>query len=146
LRHLLRVAGQKSADQSDLNLLEGFVTRRDEAAFAALMERHGRLVFGVCRAVLEQEQDAEDAFQATFLVLARMASAIRKRASLASWLHGVALRTARKARQAMTTRRRKEPQAGTRTPEQPASAAALRELQAILHEEVGRLTEKYRTA
>jgi RNA polymerase sigma factor (sigma-70 family) len=145
LRRLRLVAEQKCADQSDRHLLEGFVTNKDEAAFAALMERHARLVFGVCRSVLEQEQDAEDAFQATFLVLARLASSIRKRDSLASWLHGVALRTAWKARQAMNTRRRKEPQAGTRTPEQPASEAAFRELQAILHEEVGRLTEKYRT-
>jgi RNA polymerase sigma factor (sigma-70 family) len=145
LHHLLRVAEQKSADQSDLHLLECFVTKKDEAAFAALMERHGRLVFSVCRGVLEQEQDAEDAFQATFLVLARMASTIRKRDSLVSWLHGVALRTALKAREAMNTRRRKEPQTRTRTPEQPASEAAFLELQAILHEEVSRLTEKYRT-
>jgi RNA polymerase sigma factor (sigma-70 family) len=144
LRRFLRVAEQKRADQSDRDLLECFVTKKDEAAFAALMERHARLVFGVCRSVLNQEQDAEDAFQAAFLVLVHMASSIRKQESLASWLHGVALRTALKARRAMNTRRRKEPQAGTRTPEQPASEAAFRELQAILHEEVGRLTEKYR--
>ncbi len=144
VRRILLVAEQKPADQSDLHLLECFVTKKDEAAFAALMERHGRLVFGVCRSVLDQEQDAEDAFQATFLVLARMASSIRKRDSLASWLHGVARRTALKARQAMNTRRRIERHAGSRAPEQPVSEAAVRELQAILHEEVSRLAEKYR--
>ena len=145
LRCLLPVAEQRNADQSDRQLLECFVTNKDEAAFAALMERHARLVFGVCRSVLDQEQDAEDAFQAAFLVLVRMASSIRKQESLASWLHGVALRTALKVRRAMNTRRRNPPQASTRTPEQPASEAAFRELQAILHEEVGRLAEKYRT-
>ena len=144
VRRILLVAEQKPADQSDLHLLECFVTKKDEAAFAALMERHGRLVFGVCRSVLDQQQDAEDAFQSTFLVLARMASSIRKGYSLGSWLHGVALRTALKARQAMNTRRRKERQARTRSPEQPASEAAVRELQAILHEEVSRLADKYR--
>src|ERR1700687_1893305 len=92
VRRILLVAERKPADQSDLHLLECFVTKKDEAAFAALMERHGRLVFGCCRSVLNQEQDAEDAFQATFLVLARMASSVRKGDSLASWLHGVALR------------------------------------------------------
>src|SRR6516162_11768011 len=144
VRRILLDAEQKTADQSDLCLLKCFVTEKDEAAFAALMKRHGRLVFAVCRSVLDQEQDAEDAFQATFLVLARMASSIRKGNSLASWLHGVALRTALKARAAMNTRRRIERHARTLTPEQPASEAAFRELQAILHEEVGRLAEKYR--
>jgi RNA polymerase sigma factor (sigma-70 family) len=144
VRRILLDAEQKTADQSDLCLLKCFVTEKDEAAFAALMKRHGRLVFAVCRSVLDQEQDAEDAFQATFLVLARMASSIRKGDSLASWLHGVARRTALKARQAMNTRRRIERNAEIRAAEQPASEAALRELQAILHEEVGRLAEKYR--
>jgi RNA polymerase sigma-70 factor (ECF subfamily) len=95
--------------------------------------------------VLHHKQDAEDALQATFLVLARMASSIRKRDSLASWLHGVALRTALKARRAMTTRRRNEQQASVPSQREPASEAALREVQRILHEEIDRLPEKYRT-
>ena len=77
VRRMLLDAEQKTADQSDLHLLKCFVSEKDEAAFAALMERHGRLVFGVCRSVLHREQDTEDAFQATLLVLARMASTIR---------------------------------------------------------------------
>jgi RNA polymerase sigma factor (sigma-70 family) len=144
LRGLRQVVGE-AADNSDRQLLERFVATRDESAFAALVERHGRLALGVCRSVLHHEQDAEDAFQATFLVLARMAGSIRKRESLSSWLHGVALRTSLKARKAMATRRRREQQAEPAEAVQPAvSGAALQEVQAILHEEVGRLAEKYR--
>jgi RNA polymerase sigma factor (sigma-70 family) len=143
--NLRRLLGAHAAENDDdAHLLERFVAARDEAAFAALVERYGRLVLGVCRALLRHEEDAEDAFQATFLVLARMAASIRQRESLSSWLYGVAQRTALKARRAMATRRRHEPQAETRTPQQPVAEAALREVQAIFHEEVGRLAAKYR--
>ena len=93
---------------SDGELLERFASRRDEAAFAALVERHGPMVHRVCREVLAGHHDAQDAFQATFLVLARQAGSIRRRTSVASWLYGVALRVARCARSASARRRRHE--------------------------------------
>src|SRR6516165_9033926 len=92
LRRLTRTPAE--ADRTDGQLLDQFVTGRDEAAFTALLQRHGPLVWGVCRRVLASEADAEDAFQATFLVLARRAGAIRKQGSVRSWLYGVAYRVA----------------------------------------------------
>src|SRR5262245_26100770 len=84
--------------QSDADLLGRFLVARDEEAFRQIVRRHGAMVFGVCRRVLRHTQDAEDTFQATFLVLARKANAIADRAALANWLYGVAYRTALKAR------------------------------------------------
>ena len=78
------------AGMTDGELLEGFVTRRDEAAFAALVQRHGPMVWGVCRRVVPRHQDAEDAFQATFLVLVRKAASVIPREMVANWLYGVA--------------------------------------------------------
>src|SRR5262245_6825742 len=125
LRHLRRLAAPSAAGgQDDRALLERFIRHRDEGAFAALVSRHGGLVFRVCRGVLRHEHDAEDAFQATFLVLARRARAIRNQGSLASWLFGVARRTALKAKQAVVRRRLHEPPAPGPAPEQPVSAAA----------------------
>src|SRR5438874_8375782 len=96
---------------SDGQLLERFASRRDgsaEPAFAALVERHGPTVLNVCLGVLRDRHDAEDAFQATFLVLARRAGSIRNRESVASWLYGVALRVASEARSAAARRRAHE--------------------------------------
>src|SRR5438552_14824453 len=85
-----------SAECGDAQLVERFVNTGDEAAFAAIVRRHGPLVHGVCRRLLGKSSDLEDVFQATFVVLARKAGSIRKRASVASWLYGVAYRLARK--------------------------------------------------
>ena len=88
LRHIRQLAGPlQGRELSDAQLLEQFVSRREESAFAALLRRHGRLVWSVCRQVLGQEQDAEDAFQATFLALTRKADSIRQGQSLGTWLY-----------------------------------------------------------
>src|SRR5690242_2842252 len=94
----LRTAGPSSA-VSDRELLERFCAGRDEPAFAQLLRRHGPMVLQIGRRVLRREPDAEDVLQATFLLLARKATSIRKRESVGSWLHGVAYRLALQARQ-----------------------------------------------
>jgi RNA polymerase sigma factor (sigma-70 family) len=129
----------------DSHLVERFLGQRDETAFAELVRRHGPLVLSVCRRVLRQEQDAQDAFQATFLVLARKAAAIRNRASVAAWLYGVAQRVALKSRSAAARRRQQEQRpAAPALPPDPAAEAARAELRPVLAEELGRLPEKYR--
>src|SRR5689334_17451288 len=99
LAYLRRLVGATATDSSDAELLERFAAERDEAAFEALLQRHGPLVWNVCRRVFGEEHAAEDAFQATFLVLVRKARSVSKQASIRSWLHGVALRVALRARQ-----------------------------------------------
>src|SRR5262249_42798941 len=106
---------------------------------------HGGVVWGVCRRLLQQDQDAEDAFQAVFFLLARRAASIRKGQAVGSWLYGVAYRIALKARQTLGRRRQRAKQAAGATPEQPPwCEAAFRELQGLLDAEVQRLPEKYR--
>jgi len=145
LRHTRKmVASQAVKVQTDLELLQQFATTRDESAFTALVERHGPLVWGVCQRVLRDQHDAEDAFQATFLVLARRAGAVRKKEAAGSWLYGVAYRTAMSQKRAAQRRRKREKQAGAREPGQPASEASLRELQSMLDDEVAQLPAKYR--
>src|SRR5262245_44257536 len=98
-------AQQAAAPDSDRDLVERFAVHRSEAAVAALFKRHAGMVFQVCRRVLRNTHDAEDACQATFLVYARKAGAIRKRESVGSWLYGVAYRVAR----SLLARRLREP-------------------------------------
>src|SRR5437868_6056533 len=109
LQHIRRLAGtSRAAQPPDAQLLERFAARRDEAAFAALVRRHGPMVLNVCRSVLHHEQDAEDAFQATFLVLARKADSIRQPEAVAGWLYEVAYHVAVKAQAAAARRRTEE--------------------------------------
>jgi RNA polymerase sigma factor (sigma-70 family) len=130
---------------ADCDLLERFHDRREEDAFAALVERHGPLVWGVCRRVLHDLHLAEDAFQATFLVLLRKAGSVRKRGSVGSFLHGVAYRVSLKARiRAHATRAQERRYAEMRRPD-PPDHLALDDLWAVLDEELGMLPEKYRT-
>jgi RNA polymerase sigma factor (sigma-70 family) len=143
LRHLRRAALLcEGADLTDGELLECYLARRDEAAFESLLLRHGPMVLGVCRRVLRNEADAHDAFQATFLVFVRKAGSIVPRARVGNWLHGVAHKTALKARAMNRLRRAKERQAAV--PPDPPSAGALQEVLAMLDEALGRLPAKYR--
>lgn len=127
---------------SDAELLQRFAAQRDEAAFAQLVRRYGRLVLGVCRRVLRQEADAEDAFQATFLVLARKAASVSRPQALGSWLYRVAYRTALRARmlQVQHPQRSLSP-AAQRSSSSPADTD---ERGVLLDEEIHRLPEKYR--
>jgi RNA polymerase sigma factor (sigma-70 family) len=145
LRHIHQIAGKPDDDWNDTQLLQCFLERGDESAFRLLVERHGGMVLSVCRNVLRQHQDAEDTFQATFLVLARNAASIRQGTALASWLYGVAYRTALKARSQMCKRQQHERRAGKVAETRPDLDLAWRELQAVLSEEVNRLADKYRT-
>jgi RNA polymerase sigma factor (sigma-70 family) len=124
-------------------LLERFVVHHDQDAFACLVGRHGPFVLGLCRRVLADAQDAEDAFQATFLVLARKAPGLRRPAALAAWLHGVALRIARKARGRRPTAQPLTTERSDPHPD-PLDVLSSRELLIILDEEVRRLPEAFR--
>ena len=144
LRHIGGLtAKRKDEDRTDGELLRAFLAQKDQGAFTAIVQRHGTLVLAVCRRVVRHEQDAEDGCQATFLLLARQASAIRKQDSLASWLHGAAYQMANSARRAASRRKRHEGQAAPDPPADPAWAAAWREVQVVLDEEVHRLPAIY---
>jgi RNA polymerase sigma factor (sigma-70 family) len=141
------VLAEDEAGRTDAQLLECFISCRDEATVAALVRRHGPMVWGVCRRVLRNHQDAEDAFQATFLVLVRRAAAIWPREMLANWLHGVAHQTALKARATGAKRQTREKQVN-QMPEPKAEGEPdlWRDLQPLLDRELSRLPDKYRLA
>jgi RNA polymerase sigma factor (sigma-70 family) len=145
LLHYLRTltGGTVLRDQTDRELLARFAAGRDEEAFTALVRRHGPLVWGVCRRLLGHTPDAEDAFQAVFLILARKASSVRWQKEVGNWLHAVAYRVTRKARAAAARRRSRERQVES-MPEVEMPAAQSRELDPILDEEVSRLPHRYR--
>jgi len=144
LRQLLWMVGSSPAVAlTDRQLLERFATTKDEAAFETLVQRHGPLVLGVCRRVLSDEHAAEDAFQATFLLLAHKAGSSFWQDHIGNWLYGVALRLATRARTQAAQRRRRELRAPTmnpRTTEEPRWD----DLRPVLDEELARLPEKYR--
>ncbi len=147
LRHLTGGAeGAAAAECSDGQLLERFVTHREEAAFAGLLRRHGPMVLSVCRRSLANEQDREDVFQATFLLLVRKAGSIRRRESVGSWLHGVAHRLAVRCRLQEDRRRAHERQAGRDRIPSTQTSEAWEELRTLLDEAIAELPEKYRSA
>jgi RNA polymerase sigma factor (sigma-70 family) len=148
LRQLRRLAASDAGGVSDAQLLHRFVSAREEAAFELLVWRHERMVLGVCRRVLGDVHEAEDAFQATFLALARRATTINGGEAVGAWLYRVALRGARRARGRNARPVHAPPSAehGPASPGlDPSEAAAWRELRPLLDDEVGRLPEKYRT-
>ena len=135
MRHLRHTALLGLADQ---DLLDAFVSRHEEAAFEALLKRHGPMVLAVCRRVLGNAHDVEDAFQAVFLVLVRKAASIHRRELLGNWLYGVAYRTAQNAKATNARRRIKERQAAARFPPREVASAV------DLDKELSALPDKYR--
>jgi RNA polymerase sigma factor (sigma-70 family) len=148
LRPLLGVLRRAFPDRplgagSDRELLARFVHHHDESAFEAILSRHGPMVLDVCRSLLPNEADAEDAFQATFLVMAQRAGSIRATATLGGFLHGVACRTALKARARFAVRRKHEARAPVPAPVGP-EAPTWGEVRQVLHEELAALGERHR--
>jgi RNA polymerase sigma factor (sigma-70 family) len=148
IQHLRRAALlREGAERTDGQLLEGFVSRREAAALEVLVQRHAPMVWGVCRRIVQNHHDAEDAFQATFLVLVRKAAAIMPRQMVANWLYGVAHQTALKARATRAKRQARERQVTS----MPEPEAVERQdlwpaLLPLLDEELSRLPDKYRVA
>lgn len=144
LRQIRALAAGPGAEATDADLLDRFIDQRDEVAFAQLVRRHGPLISGLCQRMLADVHDAEDVFQATFLVLARKASTIRKRQSVGSWLYGVACRLARRARADRHRRRTQEVQAMPMSRLDPLNEVAWKEFLQAVDAEVQHLPEKYR--
>ncbi|HWY87238.1 MAG TPA: sigma-70 family RNA polymerase sigma factor, partial [Gemmataceae bacterium] len=145
LRHIRQIAAHPHGGHApDAELLERFLSQHDEEAFSNLLRRHGPMVLAVCGSIVSDRHLAEDAFQATFLLLAKKAHWIYKRASIGSWLHGVARHVAMKARRSAVKHRVQESKCERAASSDPMLDMNLREVQAALHEELERLPEKYR--
>jgi RNA polymerase sigma factor (sigma-70 family) len=146
LQHLRRaVILREGNGLTDGQLLADYLGRRDETALEALVRRHGPMVWGVCRRMLRNYHDAEDAFQATFLVLVRKAAAIASRELLANWLYRVAYQTSLNARAAAAKRRAREKQVMKMPEPAVAESDPWRDLLPVLDQELSRLPDKYRT-
>ena len=148
LLHLVlkRVEGFSPVPDGDAALLLRFAADRDESAFSALLQQHGPMVWSVCRHLLADDTDAEDAFQATFLALVRSAKRVRKAEAIGAWLHSVAVRIATQAKRSAARRRRREERAAGPEADRPIPEAAWNELLAAVHEEVQNLPEHLRAA
>lgn len=146
LKEMHRLAAVHSlAELSDEVLLQRFVADRDEGAFTVLVERYGLMVHSVCSRVLGRGPDAEDACQATFLVLVQKAGSVRKRSALSSWLHGVAYRLSSRLKRDNARRQQREQKVAPGAGSEPFDEITWREAQAILDEELNRLPLKYRS-
>ncbi len=144
LQQLRRLIGSRTADWSDHDLLQRFVAQRDQDAFAMLMERHSPLVWSVCRRLLNDSHDAEDAYQAAFLILVRKAASIRRQACLASWLYRVTFRVALHAQRRANGRRTEEREVDSMPAPEASPDLHWDEIRPVLDEEVNCLPEKYR--
>jgi RNA polymerase sigma factor (sigma-70 family) len=146
IEHIHKMAsGQRVSEPTDRQLLGKFAASHDQEAFARLVARHGPMVLRVCRRVLQHQEDAEDAVQAVFIVLASQAHAIRKGEALAAWLHGVAHRTALKAKRTAARRRNHEAAARAQA-SRAAGSPCWDDVKAVLDEEIQRLPGAFRAA
>jgi RNA polymerase sigma factor (sigma-70 family) len=146
IQHLRRAVALDRAGMTDGQLLDCFVRHRDEAALAAIVRRHGPMVWGVCRRILRRHHDAEDAFQATFLVLVRRAASIQPSNQVGNWLYGVAHKSAQHARRTMAKRQLREMHTEEIPEPSSGSPDAEHDLHALVDLELSRLPDRYRTA
>ena len=142
IQHILAACGRDG--MADGELLTCFLSHQDDAAFAALVRRHGPMVWGVCRRLLRNHHDAEDAFQATFLVLVKKAATLPNRETVGNWLYGVAHQTAVRMRAMVTKRGMRERQVAVMPEPATAEEYVWNDLAPVLDEELSRLPDKYR--
>ncbi|GIW78589.1 MAG: hypothetical protein KatS3mg105_0396 [Gemmatales bacterium] len=143
LGSIRRLVGNEPSECSDRDLLERFLSQQDEEAFSALLRRHGPMVLGVCRRVLRDPNDVDDAFQAAFLILVQKAGSIKRRNSLGSWLYGVSYRIAVRAKTNAVKRRLREKEASEMRPTKGFNSCD-REFRELVDEELQHLPDKYR--